>query len=93
MSLDDLRERKADAVQVRLDAADIDDDLIARLKGAVEAHRGEVALYLEIVRPGDFRVVARAETTLRVSPGRNLQSALESVVGPGRVRYRARAMR
>jgi DNA polymerase-3 subunit alpha len=93
MSLDDLRERKADAVQVRLDAADIDDDLIARLKSAVEAHRGEIALYLEIVRPGDFRVVARAETTLRVSPGRNLQSALESVVGPGRVRYRARAMR
>jgi len=92
-SLDDLREKKAEAVQVRLDAADVDDELVAKLRRAVEAHRGEVALYLEIVRPGDFRVVARAEHTLRVSPGRPLSAALESVVGPGRVRYRARAMR
>jgi DNA polymerase-3 subunit alpha len=93
VSLDDLREKKAEAVQVQLDAAEVDDDLVARLRRAVEAHRGEVALYLEIVRPGDFRVVARAEHTLRVAPGRPLSAALESVVGPGRVRYRARAMR
>ena len=93
VSLDDLREKKAEAVQVRLDAADVDDELVTRLRQAVEAHRGEVSLYLEIVRPGDFRVVVRAEHTLRVSPSRQLSAALESVVGPGRVRYRARAMR
>ncbi len=93
VSLDDLREKKAEAVQIRLEAAEVDDDLILRLRRAVEAHRGEVALYLEIVRPGDFRVVARAEHTLRVSPSRQLSAALESVVGPGRVRYRAREAR
>jgi DNA polymerase-3 subunit alpha len=93
LSLDDLRERKAEAVQVRLDAADVDDDLAGRLRAAVEGHRGEVALYLEIVREGDFRLVARAEPTLRVSPSPALSAALERVVGPGRVRYRARAAR
>ena len=93
VALDNLREKKAEAVQVRLDAADVDDDLVARLRRAVEAHRGEVSMYLEIVRPGDFRVVARVEPTLSVSPSRQLLAALEGVVGPGRVRYRARALR
>jgi DNA polymerase-3 subunit alpha len=93
VSLDDLREKKAEAVQVRLDAADVDEDLVQRLRRAVEAHRGEVSLYLEIVRAGDFRVVARAEPTLRVAPSQKLSADLEDVVGPGRVRYRARAMR
>jgi DNA polymerase-3 subunit alpha len=93
VSLDDLREKKADAVQVRLDVGDIDDELIGKLRRAVEAHKGEVALYLEVVRPGDFRLVARVEPGLRVSPSRKLSADLESVVGPGRVRYRARVMR
>ncbi|HZN55181.1 MAG TPA: DNA polymerase III subunit alpha [Candidatus Polarisedimenticolaceae bacterium] len=88
--LDALRETKAEAVQVRLDAAEVDDDLLARLRAAVEAHRGEVALYLEIVRSGEFRVVARAEPTLRVAPSPRLSAAIEGVVGPGRLRYRAR---
>jgi len=93
VSLDELREKKADAVSVQLDAGEVDDELVGKLRRAVEAHRGEVSLYIEIVRPGDFRVVARAEPTLRVSPGRSLSAALEGVLGPGRVRYRARAVR
>jgi DNA polymerase-3 subunit alpha len=93
VSLDDLREKKAESVQIRLDAADVDDDLVARLRRAVEEHRGDVSVYLEIVRPGDFRLVARAEPTLRVKPSPRLSAALESVLGPGRVRYRARALR
>ena len=91
VSLDDLREKKAGAVQVRLDAAELEDDLVLRLRLAVEAHRGDVPLYLEVVRPGDFRLVARAEAALRVSPSRQLSAALELAVGPGRVRYRSRA--
>lgn len=91
--LEGLRERKADAVQIRLEAAEIDADLVERLRRAVEAHRGDTHLYLEIVRPGGFRLVARAEPALKVSPGQALTDALEAVVGPGRVRYRARAGR
>jgi DNA polymerase-3 subunit alpha len=86
--LEELRERRADAVQVRLEAAELDADLIGRLRGAVEAHRGEVALFLEVGRPGDWRLVARAEPALRVQPSRAFTRAVEAVLGPGRVRYR-----
>jgi DNA polymerase-3 subunit alpha len=92
--LDELRERRAQAVQLRLDAAELDDDeVVARLRRAVESHRGDVALYLEVVRPGGFRMLARAEANLRVAPSRALSLALEQVLGPGRVHYRARTGR
>ena len=91
--LEDLRERRAESVQLRLVAADLDDDVVAKLRQAVAAHRGEVPLYLEVVRPGSFRLVARAEPSLRVAPSRSLREALEAVAGPGAVRYRARTGR
>ena len=87
--LDELRERKADAVQVRLDAATLDDETIARLRQAIEAHRGEARLYFEIAHPGAFRLVAQAEAAYRVAPSPRLTAALETLVGPDRVRYRA----
>jgi DNA polymerase-3 subunit alpha len=91
--LEDLRERRAESVLLRLSAAEVDDDLVARLRIAVSAHRGDIPLYLEVVRPGSFRLVARAEPTLRVAPSRSLQDALEAVAGPEAVRYRARSGR
>ncbi len=87
--LEQLRETRAEAVQVRLDAALLDEELVAGLRRAVLAHTGETSLFLEIARPGSFRLVARAESALRVAPSRELTRALESVVGPGRVHYRA----
>jgi DNA polymerase-3 subunit alpha len=88
--LDDLREKRAETVQVRIEAGEIDDGFVQRLRQAVEAHRGEVGLCLEIVRPRDFRLVARAEAGLRVNASRELVADLERVVGPNRVRFRAK---
>jgi len=88
--LEGLRERHADAVQIQLDAGEIDEDLVERLRRAVLGHRGDKAVYLEVVRPGGYRLVARAEPGLEVSPSQALTTALEAVVGPGRVRYRGR---
>jgi DNA polymerase-3 subunit alpha len=89
--LEELRERRADAVQLRLLAAELDAELIGRLRSAVEAHRGEVTLFLEVGRPGDWRLVARAEPSLGVQPSRAFTRAVEALLGPGRVRYRPRA--
>jgi DNA polymerase III subunit alpha len=91
--LENLRQRSAEAVQLRLAAADLDEDVVARLRDAVVANRGDVPLYLEVVRPGSFRLLARAEPSLRVAPSRSLEEALEAVVGPGAVRYRTRGGR
>jgi len=91
--LEALRESRADAVQVRLEAADLDADLVTRLREAVAAHHGEAQLFLEVARHGSFRLVAKAEPALRVTPSQSLTRDLEAVVGSGRVRYRARPIR
>jgi DNA polymerase III subunit alpha len=91
--LEEVREAKAAAVQVRLDAADLDEDFVDRLRRTMEGFRGEVPLFLEVLRPGGWRLVARAEPALRVSPSQAFTDAVEGLVGPGRVRYRVRPAR
>jgi DNA polymerase-3 subunit alpha len=92
-ALDDLREKKADGVEVRLDADDVDDELVGRLRAAFAAHKGETSVYLEIVKPGAFRALVRTEPAWSVAPSAGLSEALEAIVGPGRIRYRARTAR
>ncbi len=86
--LDELQERRADAVQVRLDADLLDDALVERLYSTIESHRGEARLFLEVTRPGLYRLVALAQSSHRVRPSERLSRELESLVGPDRVRYR-----
>ena len=88
--LDKLLERQAEAVEVRLSAADLDDDLLQRIKHIVEAHRGAAQLYFEVARPGAYRMVMRACSSCQVTPSRRLTADLEAVVGAERVRYRPR---
>ena len=83
----------ADATPYRELKAATGEDTLARLRRAVESHRGDAPLFLEISQPGGWRLVARAEASLRVSPTRALTQALEAVVGPGRIRYRPRTVR
>jgi DNA polymerase-3 subunit alpha len=89
--LDELLERSAEAVEVRLDAPDLDEELVSRLMGTVRAHRGEARLYFEIARAGAYRLVALAGASCGVQPSRRFTDEVESVVGPNRVRYRPRA--
>ena len=89
--LDELLQRKADAVEVLLDATDLDDQLVEQLMGAVVAHRGEAQLFLHVARPGVYRLVALAGSSLRVTPSSRLTQDIEAVIGPDRVRYRERA--
>jgi DNA polymerase-3 subunit alpha len=86
--LDQLRERRVDAVQVRLNAEDLSEELVERLLGTVEANRGDARLFLEIARPGSYRLVALAQPSFRVRPSERLNQELETIVGPNRVRYR-----
>ncbi len=91
--LDELREARAEAVQIRVAPDDLDDAMVERLRKTIEAHRGEVQLFVEVARPGAYRLLLRAEPTLRVTPSRAFTRDLEAVVGPGRVRYVARPSR
>lgn len=88
--LEQLREKRVEAVQVRLDAADLDDALVARLRKTIDAHPGDTALLFEVARPGSYRMLARAESSVRVSPTRRFTEELEEVLGPHRLRLRTR---
>jgi len=88
--LDRLRERKVDAIQVRVDATMLDDDLVAGMVAACDAHRGDVQIYLEVARPGNYRMIALAESSLRVRPSREFTQKLERLIGPDRIRFRAK---
>jgi DNA polymerase-3 subunit alpha len=90
--LDNMRERQVDAVQVRLDAAALDDESVERLRKAISAHPGSAQLYFDVDRPGAYQLTLRAEPALGVSACKELRQALEEVVGPNRVRYRTKMM-
>jgi DNA polymerase-3 subunit alpha len=90
--LDQLRERQAEAVQVRVDAAVLDEETVEQLRKTVSAHPGPARLYIEVDHPGIYQLTLRAESALGVRASRELTRALESVVGPNRVRFRTKAM-
>jgi len=88
--LDRLRERKVDAIQVRIEAAMLDDDIVAGMVAACDQHRGDVQVYFEVARPGNYRMIALAESSLRVRPSREFTQRIESLIGPDRIRFRAK---
>ncbi len=89
--LDELRERRADAVQLRLDAADLDDELWS--SGLREPGRGPSRAR----RGCSSRSPGRAptawsrwrESACRVAPSRQLHPRARGAPRPDRVRYRA----
>jgi DNA polymerase-3 subunit alpha len=88
--LEMLRERRADSVQLRVDPDDLEEETLVRLRRALSKHRGELTVYFEVVSPGRYQMLARAESTLRVAPSDGLAAAVAEVLGPGRLVYRAR---
>ncbi len=88
--LDELRERRSEAVQLRLDAGTLSEQLVESLRGTIDAHRGDVDLFFEIARPGAYRLVARAQTHFRVAPTERFTREIERLVGPRCIRYRAK---
>jgi DNA polymerase-3 subunit alpha len=85
-----LRERQVEAIQVRLDAATLDDELVERLREAAVAHPGKARLFFELEQPGVYRLTLRAESALCVVASKELTQALEEIVGPKRVRFQAK---
>ncbi len=88
--LDRLSERKVDAIQVRIDAAMLDDALVDGMVAACDSHRGDVQVYFEVARPGNYRMIALAESSLRVRPSREFTQKMERLIGPNRIRFRAK---
>jgi len=89
--LAELRERRVQSVQLRLDAASLDDEIVDKLRRTLEDHRGDAEVFFEVARLGEYRLIARAEPEVRVAPSERFADALEALIGPNRVRYRAKS--
>jgi len=85
--IEELKETNAEAVRIRFDSAMLDPDTVERLATTLAKHRGRTPLFLEVLRPGRFRLTARAESKLCVKPSKALTAAVEALLGPGRLRY------
>ena len=90
LPLEQLRERRVDAVQLKLEAGEIDDDLVDRLRRMMEKHPGDVRVFFEVARPGQYRMLARAESQVGINPSEDFLSEVESLLGPQRLRFRAK---
>jgi DNA polymerase-3 subunit alpha len=90
--LDNLRERQVEQVQIKINAADLDDDLVYRVLETLQAHRGSAKVLLEVVRTGSYSLLLRAEAAIGVKASKELTGALEALTGPNSVLYKTKAM-
>lgn len=84
--LDSALRMMARSIRVRVDMASLPDTALAGLKRVFTNHPGEIAVSLEIHRPGEFVALVRIEDRLRVKLTADLVSQIETVVGAGTVR-------
>ncbi len=84
--LDSALRMMARSIRVRVDTASLPDTALAGLKRVFINHPGEIAVSLEIHRPGDFVALVRIEDRLRVKLTADLVTQIETVVGSGTVR-------
>jgi len=90
--LENLRERQVEQVQIKINAADLNDDLVYRILETLQAHRGSAKVLLEVTRSGNYSLLLRAESTIGVKASKELTRALATLIGPNSVLYKTKAM-
>ena len=89
LPLGEVRERRARAVSIALEAPGLDEDILQRLRVALEAHAGDIPVSFVLTQPDGFRATLRPVPDLRVRPGTSLTQAIEDLLGPGTLKLRA----
>jgi len=90
LTLQQAREARADAISIRVSAADLTEATLQRLLGAVAGHQGAVPLYLDIVMPACELTVRADPSQFGATPSRELQASVEAILGKGSYRMRPR---
>ncbi|UCC21482.1 MAG: DNA polymerase III subunit alpha [Planctomycetota bacterium] len=81
ITLDDVREKLAAKVRIRLDAKDVTEDKILAIKSICRSHRGQSPLYVA-VKTDKGRVYAAADRELSVNPDMDFCRKIRQLVGP-----------
>ena len=81
ITLDDVREKLAAKVRIRLDAKDVTEDKVLAIKSICRSHRGQSPLYVA-VKTDKGRVYAAADRELSVNPDMDFCRKIRQLVGP-----------
>jgi len=81
ITIDDIREKLAAKVKIRLNAEDITTEKIAAIKSICRHHRGQSPLYIAI-KTNKGRVYAAADKQLSVNPDLEFCREIRRLVGP-----------
>jgi DNA polymerase-3 subunit alpha len=81
ITLDDVREKLAAKVRIRLNAEDVTKEKVAEIKSICRHHRGQSPLYVA-VKTDKGRVYATADRELSVNPDLDFCRKMRQLVGP-----------
>ncbi|UCF42350.1 MAG: DNA polymerase III subunit alpha [Planctomycetota bacterium] len=81
ISLDDVREKLAAKVRIRLDARDVTKEKVATIKSICQTHRGQSPLYVA-VKTDKGKVYAAADKELSVNADLDFCRKIRQLVGP-----------
>ncbi|MFQ5669769.1 MAG: DNA polymerase III subunit alpha [Acidobacteriota bacterium] len=87
-TLDRVRDRKAGAVAISLQAPGLDEEVLLKLREALQAHTGQVPVVFLLTNPPTFKAEMRPVPEMKVEPGSDLTRAVEAVLGAGCLKLR-----
>jgi DNA polymerase-3 subunit alpha len=82
-----LKDRRARAIEIRLDLPLADESVLSLVHEKLKAHPGPVPVSLRLVRPGEFEATVKTNGTLSVALSPMLTDAIRSLAGERAVRY------
>jgi len=81
INLDDVREKLAAKIRIRLDANDVTKEKVATIKSICQHHRGKSPVFVAI-ETGKGKVYAAADRNLSVNPDLDFCRKMRQLVGP-----------
>jgi DNA polymerase III alpha subunit len=82
-----LKDRRARAIEIRLDLTLADENVLSLVHEKLRAHPGPVPVSLRLVRPGEFEATVKTNGTLSVALSPTLTDAIRLLAGERAVRY------
>jgi DNA polymerase-3 subunit alpha len=81
ITLEDVREKLAAKIRIRLDAKDVTKEKVASIKSICQHHRGKSPVYVAI-KTDKGKVYAAADRQLSVNPDNDFCRKMRQLVGP-----------
>lgn len=88
--LDQVREKKADSVLIKVMTTGMDEDVAHSLKTIMEKHKGHCPIHFSLIYPQQYQVSLEASSKYRVTPSKEFINDIEGLLGKGSVKINIR---